>query len=123
MIACKLLIKHNNAMTTMPIKLILIFILSTSVHGGELNKIIMKKNIEGMKKANVGHVVYPHKLHENIYKCIDCHPSIFVEKIGANNITMQKNIEEKFCGSAGCHNSAYAFPLYLCDNCHAKIQK
>ncbi len=105
------------------IKIIIISLLSIPAFAGELNEIIMKSNIESMKKANVGHVVYPHKFHETIYKCEDCHPKIFIEKNGANKITMQKNIEEQYCGSAGCHNSAYAFPLFYCDNCHAAVSK
>ena len=99
-------------------KTILIFMLSTSAFAGELNEIIMKSNIESMKKSGVGHVIYPHKFHETIYRCNDCHPKIFIEKNGANKINMQKNIEDQYCGSAGCHNSAYAFPLYECDSCH-----
>ncbi|MDH5572614.1 MAG: hypothetical protein OEY89_12680, partial [Gammaproteobacteria bacterium] len=68
-------------------------------------------------------VIYPHKLHEQVYECKQCHPKIFIEKIGANDVSMQKNIEEKYCGSAGCHNSANTFPLYVCDGCHINTEE
>ncbi len=82
-------------------------------------EIIFKSKLESMKKAGVGSVIYPHKLHEALYQCGECHPKIFSEKIGANDINMQKNIDGQFCGSSGCHNSAEAFPLFLCEKCHS----
>lgn len=82
-------------------------------------EIAFKSKLESMKKAGVGSVVYPHKLHETLYQCRDCHPGIFKEKIGANDVNMQKNIDGEYCGSSGCHNSAEAFPLYLCEKCHS----
>ncbi|MBI5047471.1 MAG: hypothetical protein HZB54_00780 [Deltaproteobacteria bacterium] len=72
-----------------------------------------------MKKAGVTPAVFPHSKHEELYKCDICHPKIFKDKRGANDITMQKNIDGKFCGSADCHNSEKAFPLYHCNKCHA----
>jgi len=80
--------------------------------------IIFDSKISSMKEAGLGAVTYPHKLHETLYKCSDCHPKIFIDKKGKNDVNMQKNMTEQYCGSAGCHNSAYAFPLYLCDYCH-----
>ncbi len=80
--------------------------------------ITMDNKLESMKKASVGAVLYPHKLHAVWYECSECHPKVFTEKIGANDINMNKIISEEFCGSSGCHNSANAFPLYLCENCH-----
>ncbi len=71
----------------------------------------------------MGSVVYPHKIHEALYQCDDCHPKIFVDKIGANDVNMQKNIDGMYCGSSGCHNSAEAFPLYLCEKCHSGKEK
>ena len=80
--------------------------------------ITMDSKIESMKKAGVGSVTYPHKLHSIWYECDECHPKVFAKKIGASDINMNKIISEQYCGSSGCHNSAYAFPLYLCENCH-----
>ena len=81
-------------------------------------EIIMNSKLESMEKAGVGAVAYPHKLHSMWYECGECHPKVFAEKNGSSDINMNKIISEQFCGSSGCHNSAYAFPLYLCENCH-----
>ncbi len=80
--------------------------------------IIFDSKVSSMKEAGLGAVTYPHKLHEELYQCDDCHPRIFIEKKGGNDVNMQKNMTEQYCGFSGCHNSAYAFPLYLCDYCH-----
>ncbi len=85
--------------------------------------ITFSSKLDSMKEAGVGSVVYPHKIHEALYQCDDCHPKIFVDKIGANDINMQKNIDGMYCGSSGCHNSAEAFPLYLCEKCHSGKEK
>ena len=84
--------------------------------------ITMESKVESMKKAGVGPVIYPHKLHSMWYECNECHPKVFAEKIGGNDINMHTIISERHCGSAGCHNSAYAFPLYLCENCHEILE-
>jgi len=85
--------------------------------------IIFDSKVASMKEAGLGAVTYPHKLHEQLYKCDDCHPTIFIDKKGGNNVNMQKNMTQQYCGYAGCHNSAYAFPLYLCDYCHEVLPK
>ncbi|MCK4705345.1 MAG: hypothetical protein KAT90_07695 [Gammaproteobacteria bacterium] len=73
------------------------------------------------KSESFPNVVFPHEIHSYWLQCNICHETKGEQsskKSGANKITMQKNIEEQYCGSAGCHNSAYAFPLYFCDGCH-----
>jgi len=89
-----------------------------SIYAIDVIDIIFESKSSSSKEAGLGHVTYPHKLHEQWYKCEDCHPKIFVAKIGGNDINMQRNMTELDCGYAGCHNSPYAFPLYLCDKCH-----
>lgn len=83
--------------------------------------ITLDSKVESMKKAGVGPVKYPHAAHEKIYKCGDCHPAIFKEEHGANNISMKLNMEGQFCGSPNCHNSPKAFPLFMCQNCHTNV--
>lgn len=80
--------------------------------------IIFDSKVDSMKEAGLGAVIYPHKRHEELYECDVCHPKIFIDKKGSNDINMQKNMTEQYCGYAGCHNSPYAFPLFLCDYCH-----
>jgi c(7)-type cytochrome triheme protein len=89
--------------------------------GAEIGNIKLDSKIESMKKAGVGPVIFPHAKHTKANKCADCHPKIFKDKRGANNISMKFNMEGKFCGSPGCHNSPRTFPLYMCDNCHTNV--
>lgn len=81
----------------------------------------LDSKLESMKKAGVGPVVYPHDKHEALFKCDECHPKVFKDKKGANDMSMKMNMEGKFCGSASCHNSPNAFPLYICTKCHTNV--
>lgn len=85
-------------------------------------EVILDSKIESMQKAGVGPVVYPHTLHDKLFKCNECHPKVFKEKKGANDISMKKNMEGNFCGAPNCHNSPKAFPLYNCAKCHTKVK-
>ena len=99
------------------------FTLVASASAIDTIDIIMGSKASSMKEAGLGPVTYPHKLHEQWYECKECHPKIFVEKKGGNDINMNNNMTGLQCGYSGCHNSAYAFPLYLCDSCHEVLQK
>ncbi|GMR05179.1 MAG: hypothetical protein BMS9Abin23_1124 [Thermodesulfobacteriota bacterium] len=83
-----------------------------------LGDITISNQSESRKDAGVGPVIYPHTRHEKIFKCEVCHPKIFVKKRGANKINMKLNMNGKYCGAPGCHNSLKAFPLYECFKCH-----
>ncbi len=97
---------------------LLLTMLSAPAAAIDTVNIVLDSKIESMKEAGLGAVIYPHKLHEQLYECDDCHPKIFIDKKGGNDMDMQKNMTQQQCGYAGCHNSPYAFPLYLCDHCH-----
>jgi len=84
--------------------------------------IMLGSKIQSMKKAGVGPVKFPHTFHKKKFKCSICHPGIFADKLGANDISMKKNMDGKFCGSANCHNSQKAFPLYECAKCHTNVK-
>ena len=90
-------------------------------HGEVADTITLDDKIDSMSQAGVGPVEYPHKAHVKLYDCNDCHPSIFKDKHGANDITMKQNMEGNFCGSPSCHNSQKAFPLFMCTNCHTNV--
>jgi c(7)-type cytochrome triheme protein len=87
-----------------------------------LGNMVMDKTVESMKKASVGPVIFPHTWHEEKFKCTVCHPKIFKEKRGANDLSMQNIMDGKSCGAPNCHNSASVFPLYLCTKCHTKLR-
>ncbi|HLC18292.1 MAG TPA: c(7)-type cytochrome triheme domain-containing protein [Thermodesulfobacteriota bacterium] len=89
-----------------------------ALSSGGLGNIVIDNQVASKKKAGVGPVVFPHTRHEEIYKCADCHPKIFVDKRGANKITMKLNMDKQYCGSPNCHNSPRAFPLFQCEKCH-----
>jgi len=100
---------------------VLVLALPGSGLGSAAGDLVLDSKIESMKKAGVGPVVYPHALHEKLYKCADCHPRIFKEKRGATEMSMKLNMEGRICGSPNCHNSQKAFPLYNCAKCHTEI--
>lgn len=91
-----------------------------TVPAAAVGDIVLDSKSGSMGKAGVGPVVYPHALHEKLYKCAACHPKIFKEKAGATEMSMKLNMEGKLCGSPNCHNSEKAFPLYNCVKCHTK---
>ncbi len=86
--------------------------------GGLGNMVFDRLKASKAKVKGIGPVDFPHTRHEKIYKCSACHPKIFKKKRGANRVNMKANMEGKFCGSANCHNSGKAFPLYECNKCH-----
>ncbi|MBI3398539.1 MAG: hypothetical protein HY265_08290 [Deltaproteobacteria bacterium] len=96
--------------------------LSSSADAAKVGDIIFDDKAESLKKAGMGPAVFPHSKHEAIYKCDDCHPKLFKDKHGANDITMQKNMSGEFCGNLDCHNSQKTFPLYQCKKCHRERQ-
>lgn len=81
----------------------------------------LQTKLDSMHEAGVGPVIYPHAFHEKLYKCADCHPNLFKEKVGASGISMKANMDGNFCGSPKCHDSETAFPLYYCSRCHTEI--
>lgn len=96
-------------------------VIALPVAAGAVGDIKLDDKIESMHKAGVGPVIYPHAKHEKLYKCNDCHPKIFKEKRAENNISMKFNMEGKYCGTADCHNSPKAFPLFECTKCHTQV--
>jgi c(7)-type cytochrome triheme protein len=101
------------------ILLTILFLFTLSSVGiAKLGDMVFDDKAGSLKKAGVNPAVFPHGKHEDLYKCEDCHPKIFKDKRGANDITMQKNISGEFCGNPNCHNSPQAFPLYMCKKCH-----
>ncbi|HBG47085.1 MAG TPA: hypothetical protein DDW94_08860 [Deltaproteobacteria bacterium] len=103
------------------IALMLMLTVPAAAGAAPIGDIRLDSKVKSMRKAGVGPVVYPHALHDKLYKCSECHPKIFKDKRGANNMSMKMNMDGKFCGSPNCHNSQRAFPLYDCIKCHTKV--
>lgn len=105
-------------MTKKTLSAISLILVLSSYGFAKLGDIVFDDKAESLKKAGMSPAVFPHGKHEDIYRCGDCHPKIFKDKRGANDINMQKNMSGEFCGNEACHNSPKAFPLYQCAKCH-----
>ncbi len=79
--------------------------------------IVLDLNIVREVKGSMPDVVYPHKQHTEWLDCSNCHPSIFIPKKGANNISMASILLGQQCGV--CHGRV-AFPVSECRKCHSK---
>jgi c(7)-type cytochrome triheme protein len=79
--------------------------------------IVLDLNIVREVKGSMPDVVYPHKQHTEWLDCSNCHPSIFIPKKGANNISMASILLGQQCGV--CHGKV-AFPVSECRKCHSK---
>ena len=74
--------------------------------------VVFKVNVSGFPD-----VVYPHYPHTIWLDCRNCHPSIFLMRAGANQVTMAKILQGEFCGR--CHGKV-AFPISDCFRCHSR---
>lgn len=68
-------------------------------------------------------VLFPHWQHTEWLACKNCHPAIFVEKKGANQIQMDDILTGKYCGL--CHGKIAFAPTKNCMRCHSvpKVEK
>ena len=75
--------------------------------------------------------VFSHKKHteRERLKCIECHPNVFIMKVGKNvvkkgQLTMAEMKKGKYCGN--CHNGHKAFSvtdITSCKRCHPQQKK
>lgn len=61
-------------------------------------------------------VKFPHIAHTKWLACSNCHPNIFIEKKGANDVSMDSVLAGEFCGR--CHGKV-SFSLWVCERCHS----
>jgi c(7)-type cytochrome triheme protein len=94
----------------------LLIAMAVTEPSAEYGDIIMDKTMEGMKKAGVKPVMFPHWFHRIRFKCKACHEGIFVMEKGGNNITMNAIMAGKSCGV--CHDGKIAWESLYCDRCH-----
>lgn len=69
------------------------------------------------KSDYMADVIFPHDIHSYWLDCSNCHRKIFIDKAGANPVTMKKVVAGYYCGR--CHGKV-AFPLEECTRCHIK---
>lgn len=63
-------------------------------------------------------VKFPHKAHTEWLACENCHPSLFVRKSGANQVSMDDIMKGHACGQ--CHDRV-AFSIFACERCHSVV--
>ena len=61
------------------------------------------------------YVRFPHKAHTEWLDCSNCHPAIFVPRVGANPVSMGAILRGEYCGR--CHGRV-AFSVDECERCH-----
>lgn len=67
--------------------------------------------------ADAGLVVFSHEFHLGMYKCQDCHGSIFAKPGNRSKATMADMEQGKSCGA--CHDDKQAFSVKSnCAKCH-----
>jgi len=70
------------------------------------------------EQNDVRPVIFPHWFHRIRFRCKVCHDELgFEMRAGANDITMGKIIDGKYCGL--CHNNEIAWGVDNCNLCHS----
>ena len=88
---------------------------------GETEKKTLDMDIIFTDTGKMPHVRFPHLSHTLWLDCKNCHPAIFKQKKGANDIAMQDVLTGKFCGL--CHGKVAFPPTMNCMRCHSVPQK
>jgi c(7)-type cytochrome triheme protein len=65
--------------------------------------------------STIDYVLFSHKVHSTWIRCDTCHPSLFKDELGANDIKMRDMAQGKFCGH--CHGKV-SFSFADCMRCH-----
>lgn len=65
--------------------------------------------------STIDYVLFSHKVHSAWIRCDTCHPSVFKDELGANDIRMKDMAQGKFCGH--CHGKV-SFAFADCMRCH-----
>ncbi|HEY5789945.1 MAG TPA: DUF1566 domain-containing protein [Gammaproteobacteria bacterium] len=92
----------------------------TSLHGDGGPMTELDFTIVLAETREMPYVRFPHKTHTQWLDCSNCHPAIFVPKVGANDINMGKILQGQYCGQ--CHGRV-AFSVYECERCHNVMHK
>ena len=70
-----------------------------------------------MRPEGAKPVIFSHWVHRLRYTCRVCHFELQINfKAGTTGITMEDNVEGKYCGA--CHNGKTAFGIEHCGRCH-----
>jgi c(7)-type cytochrome triheme protein len=69
------------------------------------------------EEKSTGNVVFSHKFHSGLYRCGDCHTSIYETNRSKMKVSMQEMEKGRSCGA--CHEGKTAFNVSeKCEGCH-----
>lgn len=66
-------------------------------------------------------VRFSHRAHSEWLACANCHPGLFVPRVGANPLRMADIFRGKGCGV--CHGSVAFVPFLDCERCHSEASR
>jgi c(7)-type cytochrome triheme protein len=82
---------------------------------------VLDLNVVMKNTKEMPHVLFPHLSHTLWLDCSNCHPSPFLPKVGANQVSMSEIFRGKYCGM--CHDRVAFITFFSCDRCHSVPQK
>jgi len=83
---------------------------------GQTKMTVLDMDIMFKNTGQMPWVKFPHIAHTKWLACSNCHPAIFIEKKGANKLSMDGILAGEYCGR--CHDKV-AFSLWTCERCHS----
>lgn len=83
---------------------------------GESQMAVLDMDIMFKDTGQMPWVKFPHLAHTQWLACSNCHPDIFIQQKGANDISMDGVLAGEYCGR--CHDKV-AFALWTCERCHS----
>ncbi len=83
---------------------------------GQARMTVLDMDIMFKNTGQMPWVKFPHAAHTQWLACSNCHPAIFIEKKGANKLSMDGILAGEHCGR--CHDKV-AFSLWTCERCHS----
>ncbi len=89
--------------------------LSTEARMNVLDLDVVMRNTREMP-----HVLFPHQSHTLWLDCSSCHPSPFLPKAGANQVSMDEIFRGRYCGM--CHDRVAFITFFSCERCHSVSQ-
>lgn len=77
-------------------------------------------NVVMTNTKEMPHVLFPHLSHTLWLDCSNCHPTPFLPKAGANQVTMSEIFRGQYCGM--CHDRVAFITFFACNRCHSVPQ-
>lgn len=69
--------------------------------------------------ADINNVLFDHKSHSSSIKCATCHPAVFKEELGVNEVKRVNLSRNESCGL--CHgHGGVSFGFFICNQCHSQ---